>query len=73
MRPNHRLFRWFAHDHLPDALQIVAAKCKELAAAMQDAVQFWGPEFDEGIQKLLEAKDCFVRAAIASEERARGM
>lgn len=60
--------RWFAYDHLPDGLPRQASKaCAELA---EDAIRSLpdGPELTAGLRKLLEAKDCFVRAAIARQE-----
>jgi hypothetical protein len=53
----------FAHEHLPPHLQAVSKPCHDLAAAMITALPD-GPELTAGLRKLLEAKDCFVRAAL---------
>ena len=60
------LLGYFAYDHLPEYLQVVSRPCGELAAAMIDALPD-GPELTAGLRKLLEAKDCFVRAALDSK------
>lgn len=55
--------RYFAYDHLPPHLRAVSKPCAELAERMIDALPD-GPELTAGLRKLLEAKDCFVRAAV---------
>ncbi len=55
--------RHFNFDHLPEHLQEVSKPCHDLAATMIDRLPD-GPELTVGLRKLLEAKDCFVRAAI---------
>lgn len=60
------LTRFFEYKHLPPHLQAVSAPCGDLAAAMA-AVLPDGPELTAGLRKLLEAKDCFVRAALDLE------
>jgi len=55
--------RYFEYGHLPAHLQEVSAPCGDLAQAMIDALPD-GPELSAGLRKLLEAKDCFVRAAL---------
>lgn len=55
--------RYFAYDHLPLDLQLVSRASYDLAAAMIAALPD-GPELTAGLRKLLEAKDCFVRAAL---------
>lgn len=59
----NRLMRWFEHAHLPADLQEVSRPIAELAATL-DTTLPEGPEKTAGLRKLLEAKDCFVRAAI---------
>lgn len=56
------ILRYFAYDHLPDHLQAVSRPCWTLAVAMAGTLE--GPELTAGLRKLLEAKDCFVRAAL---------
>ena len=63
-----QLARWFAYGHLPDGpARHVSARCGQLAQAMITALPD-GPELAAGLRKLLEAKDCFVRAAIDGDE-----
>jgi hypothetical protein len=59
----NRMLRWFEYEHLPTQLQEISAPVAELARQM-DAVLPEGPEKAAGLRKLLEAKDCFVRAEI---------
>lgn len=56
---------FFAFDHLPDHLQGPSAACAAVVQAMIDLLPD-GPELSAGLRKLLEAKDCFVRAALSS-------
>ena len=62
--------RFFAFDHLPKDLRRVSQPVAELAAQM-DAELPGGPEKSAGLRKLLEAKDCFVRAAIEDPQEER--
>jgi hypothetical protein len=57
------LLAFFAYSHLPEHLQVVSRPCAELAGTMVQALPD-GPELSAGLRKLLEAKDCFVRAAL---------
>lgn len=59
----HRMMQWFAFDHLPEHLREISEQCGLLARTM-DATLPDGPEKTAGLRKLLEAKDCFVRAEI---------
>lgn len=56
------VLRYFDHTHLPPALAAVSAPFGELARAMAAQLPP-GPEVTAGLRKLLEAKDCAVRAA----------
>jgi hypothetical protein len=56
------ILRHFEYDHLPDTLQAVSAPVCRLAKQMAEELD--GPELTAGLRKLLEAKDCFVRAAV---------
>lgn len=58
-----QLARYFEFEHLPEDLQAVSRPCGLLAAGMIDNLPD-GPELTTGLRKLLEAKDCFVRAAL---------
>ena len=55
--------QFFARDHLPDGLRPTSRKFAELAEWMMDNLPD-NPERDAGLRKLLEAKDCAVRAQI---------
>lgn len=59
--------KYFAYAHLPqplfDVSKQVCALADEMNATLPD-----GPEKSAGLRKLLEAKDCFVRAKL--DERA---
>jgi hypothetical protein len=57
--------QFFAFDHLPDDLAVISGECGHLANVMLDALPD-SPELTVGLRKLLEAKDCFVRAAVAA-------
>jgi hypothetical protein len=57
------MLKWFNWQHLPAHLQGVSAPLKTVAEQL-DAALPEGPEKSAGMRKLLEAKDCFVRAAI---------
>lgn len=56
------VMRYFVYDHLPAHLQDVSAKFSALAHYV--AHSFSGPEATVALRKLLEAKDCAVRAAL---------
>jgi len=58
-----QLLRHFAWFHLPADLMPVSQACGELADQMVLLLPD-GPELSAGLRKLLEAKDCFVRAAL---------
>lgn len=57
------LARHLAYAHLPAHLQAVSKPCHDLAKQMIETLPD-GPELTTGLRKLLEAKDCFVRAAL---------
>lgn len=60
----NRLLKFFRFDHLPAGpAQEVSRECALLANKMDEAL-LEGPEKTAGLRKLLEAKDCLVRAAI---------
>ena len=62
----NRLLRWFDYQHLPQYLQDISSPISDLAHQMDAAL----PECAEktaGLRKLLEAKDCLVRARIELE------
>jgi hypothetical protein len=56
--------QYFSYDHLTnDKLRDVSRECAELAYYMLRVLED-SPELTVGLRKLLEAKDCFVRAAL---------
>lgn len=58
------ILQYFKFDHLPDGpLRETSKQCAALAAAMHIALPD-SAEKSAGLRKLLEAKDCFVRAAL---------
>lgn len=58
------LLQFFAYDHLPMELRGVSRPFHEVAYRMADTLPP-GPEATTALRKLLEAKDCAVRAVIA--------
>lgn len=63
----NRLLRWFTFAHLPYHLQQVSEQVSNLAQWI-DAQIPEGAEKTAGLRKLLEAKDCFVRATIEGQD-----
>ena len=55
------IMKYFEFAHLPPKLQDISRPIAELAAQMDTTLPD-GPEKSAGLRKLLEAKDCFVRA-----------
>lgn len=55
------IMRYFEFKHLPPKLQTISQPIGELAALMNATLPD-GPEKSAGLRKLLEAKDCLVRA-----------
>ena len=64
----NRLMRWFEYSHLPPQMQQISKPICELAQQM-DAILEEGPEKTAGLRKLLEAKDCLVRAQIEGSQK----
>lgn len=66
MHPNAKaLLKFFVWDHLPADLQTVSKPFSVLAEEMAHRLD--GPELTVCLRKLLEAKDCAVRAALPTE------
>lgn len=59
--------RHFSYAHLPEYLRAVSAPCCALVDVMLKNTAP-GAEQSAGLRKLLEAKDCFVRAAIEKRD-----
>lgn len=59
--------QFFTFEHLPAHLRAVSEPCADLADQMIENLDD-GPELTAGLRKLLEAKDCFVRAALENTD-----
>lgn len=57
------ILKYFKYKHLPPKLQDVSYHFWKMAALMEQTLPD-GPEKSAGLRKLLEAKDCAVRAAL---------
>ena len=57
------ILKYFQYAHLPAHLQEVSKPLGDLAHQMNDQLPD-GPEKSAGLRKLLEAKDCLVRAKL---------
>ena len=55
--------RFFEYEHLPEKLKNVSKPIGDLAMLMESSIPD-SPEKSAGMRKLLEAKDCFVRASL---------
>lgn len=63
MHPNtEALLKFFRYEHLPESLQAISKPFADLAQDLASKLD--GPELTAGLRKLLEAKDCMVRAAL---------
>jgi ferritin-like protein len=60
------IMQFFAYAHLPERLQAVSRPFCELAEWMVANLPR-NPERSAGLRKLVEAKDCAVRALLAKE------
>lgn len=63
-----RILQYFQYDHLPPSLQGASKPICDLAMAI-DASLPHSPEKTAGLRKLLEAKDCLVRAHLDAIQR----
>lgn len=57
------ILKYFQYEHLPAHLQVISKPIGDLARQMDEALEDC-PEKSAGLRKLLEAKDCLVRAAL---------
>jgi len=62
-----KMLFWFDFEHLPEDLHPVSEPFADLAHEMVAALPP-SAERSAGLRKLLEAKDCFVRAAIGARD-----
>lgn len=61
-----RLLQFFIYDHLPPHLQEYSRPFAELAKLLIAKLPL-GPERTVALRKLLEAKDCAVRARVEED------
>jgi hypothetical protein len=57
------ILKYFDYEHLPAHLQEISKPIGDLARQMDEALPD-GAEKSAGLRKLLEAKDCLVRAKL---------
>ena len=57
------IMEFFKYAHLPESLQKVSKSIGDVAKEMESLLPA-GAEKSAGLRKLLEAKDCFVRASL---------
>lgn len=60
---SNQIMKYFEYQHLPPPLQEVSKPIGDLAKQMDESLKD-GPEKSAGLRKLLEAKDCLVRARL---------
>lgn len=58
------ILAFFKHDHLPQKLSEIARPFAQMAIRMAESESNHPQEISAGLRKLLEAKDCAVRAAL---------
>lgn len=63
MSQDHPMLKYFQYSHLPPKLQAISKPFGELAEQVGKTIPY-GPEADAMLRKLLEAKDCAVRACL---------
>jgi hypothetical protein len=61
------MIKYFEYTHLPENIQPVSQAVYDLAMHMKWRLPDCA-EKSAGMRKLLEAKDCFVRAALDNKE-----
>jgi len=59
----HYLMQFFAFAHLPEHLQDVSSPFYDLAEDLDESLPD-NPEKTKALEKLLEVKDCAVRAVL---------
>jgi ferritin-like protein len=64
---SHPILQFFEYDHLSEAMQQVSRPFCDLANIMHTRLPN-NAETTTCLRKLLEAKDCAVRASIAKEQ-----
>lgn len=69
--PEHPTLRYFDYGHLPEPQAVVSQLFHDLAHEVGGG-KTAGPETSAGLRKLLEAKDCFVRASLCERVEESG-
>lgn len=64
LQAKYPILRFFTYSHLPEHLQVISRPIGELAYEMAAHGGAASEEVAAGLRKILEAKDCFVRAAL---------
>lgn len=64
MNLSEYLLQFFQYDHLPPNLANISVTFHDLAHEMMDKLPD-DPQREQMLQKLIEAKDCAVRALVA--------
>jgi hypothetical protein len=64
MNTHLEILRYFEYGHLPPELQVISKPFHDLAHLMARSSDMKAAEVEAGLRKLLEAKDCFVRASV---------
>ena len=62
-----QVLRHFEYNHLPPELKTYSRPFYELAHSLSERLS--GPEFTVVLRKMLEAKDCMVRAALDASDK----
>jgi len=60
----NQLMQFFEYSHLPEHLQTVSKPFGDLATQIETTLPSNNPEKTVALRKLLEAKDCAVRAVL---------
>jgi len=64
----HYFMQFFEYEHLPDHLQVISKPFHELACKLDHHNAPKNQEMTAALRKLLEAKDCAVRAYLFKRE-----
>lgn len=64
------IIQYFEYSHLPEHLQKVSKPIADLAKQFDETIPD-GPEKSTGLRRLLEAKDCLVRATLPKKPAAQ--
>ena len=63
LEKRYTILQYFKYEHLPEKLKAVSQPFCDIAYEMAASLPY-NPETSAGLRKLLEAKDCAVRAAL---------